>query len=161
MQATYDQIQVLLKGDLPSADSIQARARAVGARTRRATRPRARHHRDRRAVRRTAPGRRTERRAAARVAAQRTWPSSRAARPGCRAATRGWTSRSPSGSRILATGAGTVLQAGDDPVYGRFVVIGHGGGYESLYGHASRLLVHPHEHVRARAGDRAEREHAG
>src|SRR4051795_13783374 len=33
MQATYDQIQVLLKGDLPSPDSIQARARAVGART--------------------------------------------------------------------------------------------------------------------------------
>jgi murein DD-endopeptidase MepM/ murein hydrolase activator NlpD len=54
-----------------------------------------------------------------------------------------------SGSRILATGAGTVLEAGDDPVYGRFVVIGHGDGYQSLYGHASRLLVRPREHVRA------------
>jgi murein DD-endopeptidase MepM/ murein hydrolase activator NlpD len=54
-----------------------------------------------------------------------------------------------SGSRILASGAGTVLQAGVDPVYGRFVVIGHEGGYQSLYGHASRLLVHPHQHVHA------------
>ncbi len=51
------------------------------------------------------------------------------------------------GSRILAAGAGTVLEAGDDPVYGRFVRIAHAGGYESVYGHASRLLVAEHQHV--------------
>ena len=51
------------------------------------------------------------------------------------------------GSPIRASGAGTVLEAGEDPVYGRFVRIGHGGGYESLYGHASRLLVHVRQRV--------------
>jgi murein DD-endopeptidase MepM/ murein hydrolase activator NlpD len=51
------------------------------------------------------------------------------------------------GSRILAAGAGTVLEAGDDSVYGRFVRIRHAGGYESVYGHASRLLVAEHQRV--------------
>lgn len=32
MQATYEQMQQILKGDLPPPDSIQARARAAGAR---------------------------------------------------------------------------------------------------------------------------------
>ena len=32
MQATYEQMRVILKGDLPPADSIEARARAAGAR---------------------------------------------------------------------------------------------------------------------------------
>ena len=54
------------------------------------------------------------------------------------------------GSRVLAAGGGTVLEAGEDSVYGRFVRIAHGGGYESLYGHASRLLVHPRDRVRPR-----------
>ena len=31
--------------------------------------------------------------------------------------------------------------AGEDPVYGKYIVIDHGGGLESIYGHASRLLV--------------------
>ncbi|MDB4950873.1 MAG: Peptidase [Gemmatimonadetes bacterium] len=45
------------------------------------------------------------------------------------------------GSAIHAAGAGVVTEAREDPVYGRFVRIAHAGGYESLYGHASRLLV--------------------
>lgn len=46
-----------------------------------------------------------------------------------------------SGSRILASGGGTVAEVGEDSVYGRFVRIAHPDGYESLYAHASSLLV--------------------
>lgn len=53
------------------------------------------------------------------------------------------------GSRILASGAGVVVEAGEDSVYGRFVRISHPGGWESLYAHASALLVHPRERVGA------------
>jgi murein DD-endopeptidase MepM/ murein hydrolase activator NlpD len=51
------------------------------------------------------------------------------------------------GSAIRASGAGVVSAAGEDPVYGRYVRIAHGGGYESVYGHASRLLVGARQHV--------------
>ncbi|HEX2210835.1 MAG TPA: M23 family metallopeptidase [Longimicrobium sp.] len=51
------------------------------------------------------------------------------------------------GSQILAAGGGTVAEVGEDSVYGRFVRIAHPGGYESLYAHASTLLVRPHERV--------------
>ena len=51
------------------------------------------------------------------------------------------------GSRILSAGAGVVLEAGEDSVYGRFVRIAHAGGYESVYGHASRLLVRERDRV--------------
>jgi len=47
----------------------------------------------------------------------------------------------PTDSYIRAAGAGTVTEVGDDPIYGRFVVIEHGNGYTTLYGHASTLLV--------------------
>ena len=54
------------------------------------------------------------------------------------------------GTRIVAAGGGIVLEAGRDSVYGLFVRIGHGGGYESLYGHASRVLVKARQRVRSR-----------
>jgi murein DD-endopeptidase MepM/ murein hydrolase activator NlpD len=54
-----------------------------------------------------------------------------------------------SGSRILAAGGGTVAEVGEDSVYGRFVRIAHPGGYESLYAHASTLLVHARDRVPA------------
>ncbi len=47
----------------------------------------------------------------------------------------------PTGSYIRASGGGTVLDVGDDPVYGLFVSLDHGDGVVSLYGHASRTLV--------------------
>ncbi len=53
------------------------------------------------------------------------------------------------GSRILASGGGTVAEVGEDSVYGRFVRIAHPGGYESLYAHASSLLVKARERVPA------------
>lgn len=51
------------------------------------------------------------------------------------------------GSRILASGGGTVAEVGEDSVYGRFVRIAHPGGYESLYAHASALLVRSRDRV--------------
>jgi len=46
----------------------------------------------------------------------------------------------PIGTPIYATGSGTVTQVEyDDRGYGNFVVIRHGYGYETLYGHMSRV----------------------
>jgi murein DD-endopeptidase MepM/ murein hydrolase activator NlpD len=45
------------------------------------------------------------------------------------------------GSYVRAAAAGVVSQAGEDRIYGRFVRIRHGEGYESVYGHASELFV--------------------
>lgn len=53
-------------------------------------------------------------------------------------------------SYIRAAGGGTVVDVGDDAVYGRFVVIEHGRGYSTLYGHASLHLVTLGQEVRAR-----------
>jgi murein DD-endopeptidase MepM/ murein hydrolase activator NlpD len=54
-----------------------------------------------------------------------------------------------SGSRILASGSGVVSEVGEDSVYGRYVRIAHPGGYESLYAHASELLVRTRQRVPA------------
>jgi len=53
-------------------------------------------------------------------------------------------------SYIRASGGGTVVDVGEDAVYGRFVVIEHGGGYSTLYGHASMTLVTTGQQVRER-----------
>jgi murein DD-endopeptidase MepM/ murein hydrolase activator NlpD len=44
-------------------------------------------------------------------------------------------------TEIRASGAGVVKEARQDPVYGDYVLVDHGDGLESLYGHASRVLV--------------------
>jgi murein DD-endopeptidase MepM/ murein hydrolase activator NlpD len=56
----------------------------------------------------------------------------------------------PSDSYIRAAGGGTVIDVGEDAVYGRFVVIDHGEGYATLYGHASSNLVTLGQAVRTR-----------
>lgn len=55
----------------------------------------------------------------------------------------------PTGSAIRAAGGGEVLETGDDAEYGRFVLVGHPQGYQSLYGHAERILVRPGDAVAA------------
>lgn len=45
------------------------------------------------------------------------------------------------GKPILAANSGKVIKAGYNTGYGNYVVIDHGGGYSTLYGHASRLNV--------------------
>jgi murein DD-endopeptidase MepM/ murein hydrolase activator NlpD len=47
----------------------------------------------------------------------------------------------PQNSYIRASGPGLVKVAGEDSVYGKYIIIDHGGGLETLYGHAARLLV--------------------
>jgi murein DD-endopeptidase MepM/ murein hydrolase activator NlpD len=54
----------------------------------------------------------------------------------------------PTDSYIRAAGAGTVVDVGENALYGRFVIIDHGDGYTSLYGHASLNLVSPGQRVR-------------
>ena len=56
----------------------------------------------------------------------------------------------PSESYIRAAGGGTVLEASEDAVYGRYVVIDHGEGTTTLYGHASMTFVHVGQQVRER-----------
>jgi murein DD-endopeptidase MepM/ murein hydrolase activator NlpD len=47
----------------------------------------------------------------------------------------------PSGSEVMASANGTVIMAGWMGGYGNAVVISHGNGITTLYGHNSRLLV--------------------
>ena len=55
----------------------------------------------------------------------------------------------PNDTYIRASGAGTVKDAGVDDVYGRYILLDHGDGLETMYGHASRIFVE--------TGDRVER----
>ena len=52
----------------------------------------------------------------------------------------------PVGTEIRAAGGGLVVEAGENPEYGKFVRLQHSDEYETLYGHTSSLLV--------RTGDR-------
>ena len=54
-----------------------------------------------------------------------------------------------SGTPVVSAGSGTVTFAGNDPEYGNLVVLDHGLGLESRYGHNSRFTV--------RVGDRVNR----
>jgi murein DD-endopeptidase MepM/ murein hydrolase activator NlpD len=51
---------------------------------------------------------------------------------------------------VRAAGGGTVLQAGDQAEYGRFVLLEHPGGYQTMYGHLSRITVAMGQPVDAR-----------
>jgi murein DD-endopeptidase MepM/ murein hydrolase activator NlpD len=55
----------------------------------------------------------------------------------------------PRGTPIRAAGGGVVARAGVDAEYGRHVLIDHPENYQSLYGHASRVLVADGDTVRA------------
>jgi murein DD-endopeptidase MepM/ murein hydrolase activator NlpD len=47
----------------------------------------------------------------------------------------------PTGSRVRASGGGTVLQSGEEAEYGLFVLLEHPDGYQTMYGHLSRVTV--------------------
>jgi murein DD-endopeptidase MepM/ murein hydrolase activator NlpD len=51
------------------------------------------------------------------------------------------------GSYVRAAGAGIVVAAGEDTVYGKFVRLRHGDGFESMYAHASQVFVSVDESV--------------
>jgi murein DD-endopeptidase MepM/ murein hydrolase activator NlpD len=54
----------------------------------------------------------------------------------------------PAGSYIRAAGPGTVVETGEDSVYGLYLMIDHGGGYRTLYAHASHLTAEHGDRVR-------------
>lgn len=47
----------------------------------------------------------------------------------------------PTGTPILASASGTITYSGTSPVFGYYVIINHGNGYQSLYGHMSKILA--------------------
>jgi murein DD-endopeptidase MepM/ murein hydrolase activator NlpD len=47
----------------------------------------------------------------------------------------------PVGSDVRAAGGGRVEEAGADSAYGLYVLLEHADGYETMYGHLSRVLV--------------------
>jgi murein DD-endopeptidase MepM/ murein hydrolase activator NlpD len=55
----------------------------------------------------------------------------------------------PIGTPVRASGGGTVAAAGYDADYGLFVLLRHPSGYETMYGHASRLLAAEGDAVQA------------
>src|SRR5437879_2159769 len=55
----------------------------------------------------------------------------------------------PEGTPVRAAGGGIVSAAGVDPAYGLFVLLRHAQGNETMYGHASRLLVREGDSVQA------------
>jgi lipoprotein NlpD len=55
----------------------------------------------------------------------------------------------PLNTEVKAAGAGTVAAAGVDEVYGNYVVLDHGGGLHTVYGHTARAYVKKGEKVRA------------
>ena len=55
----------------------------------------------------------------------------------------------PVGVLVRAAGGGTILQIGDDKEYGFFVLIQHPNGYQTMYGHLSRIVVRQGARIRA------------
>ena len=58
----------------------------------------------------------------------------------------------PSGTPILAAGAGSVVEAGPKGGYGRWVRISHDGGLATGYAHMSRIAAGVHRRARVRQG---------
>lgn len=55
----------------------------------------------------------------------------------------------PEGSEVRAAGGGTVEATGNDSAYGLYVLLRHPAGYETMYGHLSRVLVSQGDSVKA------------
>ncbi|MEJ2665011.1 MAG: M23 family metallopeptidase [Spirochaetia bacterium] len=45
------------------------------------------------------------------------------------------------GTSVFASRAGKVSKIGYDHIYGNFIIISHGDGFHTLYGHLKRILV--------------------
>ncbi len=55
----------------------------------------------------------------------------------------------PVGTEVRAAGGGLVRRTGTDSSYGEYVLLAHPEGYETMYGHLSRVLVTNGEAVRS------------
>lgn len=54
----------------------------------------------------------------------------------------------PTDAYVRAAGPGTVVDVGEDRVYGRFIILDHVAGYRTLYAHASTTFVERGQRVR-------------
>jgi murein DD-endopeptidase MepM/ murein hydrolase activator NlpD len=50
-------------------------------------------------------------------------------------------------SEVRAAGAGMVITAGSDEVYGNYIVLDHGAGLQTVYGHLNKFFVKPGDEV--------------
>ena len=55
--------------------------------------------------------------------------------------------RGRTGAPVAATAAGTVKRVGRNRGLGRYVIVDHGNGYETVFGHLSKQLVRRGQHV--------------
>ena len=55
----------------------------------------------------------------------------------------------PAGTEVFAARDGLVVEIGYDPVLGNTIVLAHDGGYETLYGHLSRVEVVLKQQIRS------------
>jgi len=53
----------------------------------------------------------------------------------------------PWGTDVYAARSGRVAEVGRDDTYGNYILLDHAGGYQTLYGHLSRILVRLHQEV--------------
>lgn len=45
----------------------------------------------------------------------------------------------PEGTEVYAVADGVVIDIGEDPIYGNYVIISHGESWTSLYGHLQKV----------------------
>jgi murein DD-endopeptidase MepM/ murein hydrolase activator NlpD len=55
----------------------------------------------------------------------------------------------PAGTGVFAAGDGVVTETGEDPVYGRYIIIKHGDNWASLYGHLQKIETALRSEVRS------------
>jgi murein DD-endopeptidase MepM/ murein hydrolase activator NlpD len=55
----------------------------------------------------------------------------------------------PMGTEVYAARDGVVVETGNNRVYGNFVRLDHGDGYETVYGHLSAILISLHQEVQS------------
>lgn len=55
----------------------------------------------------------------------------------------------PEGTRVLASRGGRVREVGEGPVLGRYVIVEHSGGFQTVYGHLSTIAVSLNDEVRS------------
>jgi murein DD-endopeptidase MepM/ murein hydrolase activator NlpD len=56
----------------------------------------------------------------------------------------------PIGTPVMAAGSGTIEYMGWENGYGNFMLLNHGNGYETAYGHLSRFMRGLHKGTRVR-----------
>ena len=105
------------------------------------------------------PRRARPRRAASSGRSTGPWrvPSVTAASKVCAARTRGSTSAWATERRSMRPASGTVIEAAWEGGYGNLILIDHGGGLATAYGHQSSFAVGSGAHVSQGTGDRLRR----